>query len=159
MNELRSQRIDVPVGSVIAVVSLAAGLAGMFAGFLSTRSRTGNARHQPLLPDTNGPEVSRPTWRRIDEFQAQLDASEEVLDSLRRDYELDTGLLKLELRRLSDLLSDTRRTSREGTHDIEAGNSYRPVRIVEAAAEVRRPIHFSPLERLADEGEIESGSN
>ena len=130
----------------------------MFIGFLSTRSRTGNTRRQPLLPDPNGREASRPTWRRIDEFQAQLDASEEVLDSLRRDYELDTGLLKLELRRLSDLLSDTRRTSREGAHNIEADNSYRPVRIVEAAAEVRRPIHFSPLERLADEGEIDSGS-
>ncbi|NNE46765.1 MAG: hypothetical protein HKN37_08900 [Rhodothermales bacterium] len=159
MNELRSQRIDVPVGSVIAVVSLAAGLAGMFVGFLSTRSRAGNARRQPLLPDTSRPEVSRPTWRRIDEFQAQLDASEEVIDSLRRDYELDTGLLKLELRRLSDLLSDTRHTSRDSAHDIEAGDSYRPVRIVEAAAEVRPPIQFSTLERLADEGEIESGSS
>lgn len=158
MNELRSQRIDVPVGSVIAVVSLAAGLAGMFVGFLSTRSRTGNVRRQRVLPDPSRPEASRPTWRRIDEFQAQLDASEEVIDSLRRDYELDTGLLKLELRRLSDLLSDTRRTSRESAHDMEAGNTYRPVRIVEAAAEVRRPFQFSPLERLADEGDIESGS-
>lgn len=142
MISLKSQTVEVPASAVVLMTAFSAALTGILIGFASARRSRSRSAGRASPPESEA--AARLSWRRINERGDDGRRVQERIESIRRDYELDIGLLKQELRQL--------RETAETTH-------VQPVRIDAdangAGSEGRGSIRFSPLEQLS--GEIRRG--
>ena len=148
MSSLRSQKLEVSAAVVIGLTAAAAGLLGMAVG----RARAHLARTHPSprsgrhskTPDG----APRPEWRSVTELETRLRVRDTAFENLRRDYELDTGLLKEEVKRLREGLRTTTGRGIADSEDAPLQGTSRRRSPEKAIGSEDRPIRFSTLEDL-----------
>ena len=157
MSSLQRQKVEISAASLLSLVSLAAGMVGLLIG-----RRTSIRSAQASPPDRGAADSSttqdRPLWQSVSEVERQIRARDASLDEMRRAYELDTGLLKAEIHRLSERLD----AAADHPHDSHPESSNPSPLVDEGAAGAagRSPgIRFSTLEHLVSERENPSAGS
>ncbi len=149
------------IASAVALTAAAVGAAllGALLGLVAGRRR---GDRTPYAGPARATE--RVVWARLSELEAQVQQRDHVIDTLRRDYDLDTGLLKQEIQRL-ELLLGRFSSGRLEPHrlptaqDVEApetrradGPKYHPLKLIESSsAGPAETIPFLPIARYAEE--------
>ena len=168
MSEDSARRLaEYPAAAAIAITAFTAALLGTLFGICSARrltptARESTARESPHEP----PERDLISWTRLSRMEEELDRTREDLGAARRNYELDTGLLKQEIKRLELLLGRfSTGTSKEAgvpgrplASSSESGPGYRSMELVDPLREDTRTIRFAPLASMKGEGTARSGS-
>ncbi len=133
MSELRSQKVEISATALVALTSIVAGFAGAILGYVGARPRhRDRARARPGNDD--GHLLSVPNRETV---TARRESAERRLEDLRRNYELDVGLLKHELRQIAGLGVESRSGSAESAKRSASSGGMR----------------FSPLKKLAGGGD------
>jgi hypothetical protein len=141
---LRSQKLEVSAAFFVTLTSLTAGLVGLAIG--RSEARRSRRRRRTVTPEA-GAQLTRdtgPSWQTLSDVETTLGIRDRELRELRRSYELDTGLLKEEILRLTHQLADTGRvppSSGQGTVVSEENSEERS----ESTSGRGRSIHFSSI--------------
>ena len=145
---------EFPAATAVAVTAFAAALLGTVFGIaVSRRLRGADAPDSTTSGSAEREAADLVSWTRLSRVEAQLDESRRELDLLKRDYELDTGLLRQEIQRLELLLG--RFAPRPKEPDVEPPSTegqvrpgYYSLRLVDPLAAPAGTMTFSSLASL-----------
>ncbi len=147
--------------SAVAVAAFTAALLGTVFGIAVSRRRGRAGTGEPDLDGNDGGELI--SWTRLSRLEAELDESRRELEGLRRDYELDTGLLKQEIQRLELLLgrfSSAKIGPPSGSKSLTPGSEeppgYHSLRLVDPLARPEGPFTYSTLASLESRAALRS---
>lgn len=151
--------------SAVAVAAFTAALLGTVFGIAVSRRRRRVASGAEDIDGGDSGELI--SWTRLSRLEAQLDQSRRELEGLRRDYELDTGLLKQEIQRLELLLgrftsAKVGRVSGEKSQTppkSEEPPGYHSLRLVDPLASPEGPFTFSTLASLESRAALRSSDS
>lgn len=150
--------------SAVAVAAFTAALLGTVFGIAVSRRRRRTGIGDTGLDGSEGGELM--SWTRLSRLEAELDESRRELEGLRRDYELDTGLLKQEIQRLELLLgrfssTKVRRASGDTseTRESEEPPGYHSLRLVDPLAGPEGPFTYYTLASLETRGAYSSSDS
>ncbi|MBT8400608.1 MAG: hypothetical protein KJO98_09035 [Rhodothermia bacterium] len=143
--------------TAVAIAAFTAALLGTVFGIAVSRRRGRSGVQKSDIGSNDGGDLI--SWTRLSRLEAELDDSRRELEGLKRDYELDTGLLKQEIQRLELLLG------RFSSPKVESGSrvkgpapkseeapGYHSLRLVDPLAGPEGPFSYSTL------ASIESGA-
>ncbi len=134
--------------SAVAVAAFTAALLGTVFGIAISRRRVIEGADPGEGGDGGGELIS---WTRLSRLEEELDQSRIKLEGLKRDYELDTGLLKQEIQRL-ELLLGRFSSSEIGSVDAASSSRVRPgyhsLRLVDPLSVPETTIKYSTLASL-----------
>ncbi len=157
---IRQSTSEIASAAALAAAVFASGLLGALLGLAAGRRR---GERGPYAGPARVKE--RVVWARLSELEARVADRDRDLETMRRDYDLDTGLLKQEIQRLELLLgrfsSGRQEPHRLTTVTIEqektplAGEpTYHSLKLIEpkpAARAEKETVPFVPIARYADE--------
>lgn len=150
--------------SAVAVAAFTAALLGTVFGIAVSRRRRRVGAAGPGLDGSDGGDLM--SWTRLSRLEEELDESRRELEGLRRDYELDTGLLKQEIQRLELLLGrfSSAKIARAGGDKsealaTEAPPGYHSLRLVDPLAGPEGPFKYSTLASLETRAALRSSDS